>query len=361
MKKLLGLATIPAPYRVDVLCGLREKYQVDVYFEQLLDQNRNARYCGEGEGYTVLNTAEHRKEYEKQCKNIRQYDLVLAHDYTSKMGMQLMLRCIRHHVPYAINVDGAFIYPNRIKDAVKRFFIKRAAVYFASGNSAKEYLIHYGAKEENIYYHRFTATHREDMPRSCPDDEERARMKEILGLPPKKTVLSVGQFIERKGFDVLLHAWKGMPEDCQLLIIGGGEQQKNYETMIREEQIHNVMLLDFVDKEKIWDYYRAAEVFVLPTREDIWGLVINEAMASGLPVITTDMCIAGRELIEEEKQGYIVPVNDVQALHDKMLDILTQEAKRKEMGQRNFEKIQDYVVENIVADHLEVLKKVLGE
>lgn len=55
----------------------------------------------------------------------------------------------------------------------------------------------------------------------------------------------------------------------------------------------------------------AADIFVHPTREDIWGLVVNEAMAKGLPVITTDRCVAGLELIKNESVGRIVPVENI--------------------------------------------------
>jgi len=361
MKKLLGLATIPAPYRVDVLCGLSEKYDIDVYFERLLDQNRNARYCGEGEGYTVLTTPELMQEYKNKIKNIRQYDMVLAHDYTSKMGMQLMLRCIFAGVPYCINCDGAFIYPHWLKDRIKRFFIKRATAFFASGQSAKEYLMHYGATEEKLFYHNFTATHRKDMPAECPTKEERQAYRKQLGFAEKKTVVSVGQFIHRKGFDVLLNAWKDMPEDCQLLLIGGGQERDKYLQQIREQRLQNVVILDFVDKEKIFDYYRASDLFVLPTREDVWGLVVNEAMSCGLPVITTDMCVAGRELIEDDSQGYVIPIDNAELLHEKMVEILADPDRAAAMGRKNHAKIQDYVVENIVAGHLKVLEQLMGE
>ena len=125
------------------------------------------------------------QEYKAKIKNIRQYDMVLAHDYTSKMGMQLMLRCIFAGVPYCINCDGAFVYPHWLKDRIKSFFIKRATAFFASGQSAKEYLTHYGATEDKIYYHKFTATHRKDMPAECPTKEERSAYRKELGFAEK--------------------------------------------------------------------------------------------------------------------------------------------------------------------------------
>ena len=62
----------------------------------------------------------------------------------------------------------------------------------------------------------------------------------------------------------------------------------------------------------------AADVFVMPTREDIWGLVINEAMAYGLPVVSTDKCIAALELVKNGRNGYIIPPNQPKEIAQKV-------------------------------------------
>ena len=80
--------------------------------------------------------------------------------------------------------------------------------------------------------------------------------------------------------------------------------KKEYINYISEHQLTNVFFFDFMNKELLFKYYQISDLFVLPTREDIWGLVINEAMANGLPIITTDKCVAGKELINDN--GYII-------------------------------------------------------
>ena len=74
--------------------------------------------------------------------------------------------------------------------------------------------------------------------------------------------------------------------------------------------LKNINFLEFEKKEVLYKYYKAADLFILPTREDIWGLVINEAMAHGLPVITTKKCVAGMELVIKGVNGEIVEVED---------------------------------------------------
>lgn len=360
MKRLLILSIFPAPYRVEVFRGLREEYEIDLFFEFVQNQNRNADWFVKSEEFQVLTTPEAVADYESKVKNLAQYDLVLAYDYFSKRAMKLMLSCMRQKVRYCINCDGAFINQNLIKDTVKRFFVSRAALCFASGQSAYNYFTYYGAKPENIRFHKFTSLKQEDILTRPLTKEERQEKRKTLGLEEKKTALTIGQFIYRKGFDILLKAWKNMEPDMQLLIVGGGDKAPEYEAYIKENNLRNVHILGFMPKTELLEYYKAADLFVLPTREDIWGLVINEAMALGLPVISSNRCIAAMELVEEGVNGHIVPVEDVNALHDKLYGLLSDEEQTEKMAAANVEKMQDNTMENIVKCHLRDLRELLS-
>ena len=166
-------------------------------------------------------------------------------------------------------------------------------------------------------------------------------------------VLAIGQFIHRKGFDVLLKAAADLPKSVGIYIVGG-EATEEYRKMKEELGLSNVHFLGFQKKEVLGKYYRAADLFVLPTREDIWGLVINEAMAYGLPVITTDRCVAGLELVENGVNGYIVPVEDASALAQKIQAVLN--ADPEAMGSVSLEKIQPYTLENMAKTHAEIFE-----
>ena len=124
--------------------------------------------------------------------------------------------------------------------------------------------------------------------------------------------------------------------------------------MCREMDLTNVHFLGFMKKEKLLRYYQAADLFVLPTREDIWGLVINEAMAYGLPVITPDRCVAGLELVEDGVNGYIVPVGDVDALAEKIRQVFRGDPAQ--MGAASLEKVRRYTIENMAKVHEEIFE-----
>lgn len=354
-KRLLILSIFPAPYRVAVFRELAKHYDVDLFFEVVHNQDRNADWFVESDEFKVLNTPENKRAYGRCLKNIKTYDMVLAYDYFSKRANLLMLRCMKAGVPYAINCDGAFINDQLLKKAVKRLFVSHAALCFASGSFAGKYFLHYGAKKERIFYHHFTSLSEADYLETPLSGEEKTALRDHLGIEDRPTVLTVGQFIPRKGFDILLRAWEQVETDANLVIVGGGGEKQAYLDYIRDHRLKNVMILDFMEKERLDQMYRQADLFVLPTREDVWGLVVNEAMANGLPVIATDRCIAGMELIRPGKNGYVIPAENPRRLAMAINRLLSNPKKMETMGQNSLAAVKGKTVQDIAAGHIRAI------
>ena len=175
-----------------------------------------------------------------------------------------------------------------------------------------------------------------------------------------KVVVSVGQFIHRKGFDVLLKAWaKCSPEN--VLYIIGAEPTEEYLALKNQLELKNVFFVGFKAKEELKQYYRAADLFVLPTREDIWGLVVNEAMASGLPVITTNMCVGGVELVDDSDNGYIVDVDNTRQLSDAITRYFSlTDSEKEEFQKKALNKIKEYTLENMIEVYCKHISDILN-
>ena len=358
--KILAFADFPSPYRVEVFKGLAKEYDLFVVFDKMSDQNRNVAWFCKDTGLNSISLLEEsgRVQFEKELKKIKKYNLVLAYDYHIKNAIKLELACIKNRVPYIMNLDGAFIRKNFLKNLIKRYLVTHASGYFASGSHAAEYFKYFGADESKIYYHPFTSLHEDEILKVPLSKEEKDICKETLGLESRKMVLTIGQFIHRKGFDILLEAWsKELDENYSLVIVGGGEEENQYQQYISDHNLKNIQLVGFKQKEKIFEYYKAADLFVLPTREDIWGLVVNEAMAMGLPVVSTDMCVAAAELIEDGVNGYIVPVNDSKELAEAMKKILRVDSSV--IGMINLKKISNYTYENVIKSHIQAINKLV--
>ncbi len=365
-KRILILSSFPAPYRVDVFKGLATEFDIDVFFNTDKDQSRSQKWFSSKEGfrYFVL-TDENDLQYYKKCvKNLKQYDLVLAYDWYLPFSLKVMYKCIINKIPYIVNCDGAFInervnIKEKAKDFVKKFFISRANKCFASGENAAKYFIHYGAKEENIIIHNFSSLYEEDILQKPLLKQEKREQKKSLGLDERKTVLSIGQFIPRKGIDILLEAWEKLDNDYQLVIIGGGYEEEKYKKIISDKEFKHVKLEGFKSKVSLFEYYQAADIFILPTREDIWGLVINEAMACGLPIITTDKCIAGLELIQDGQNGFVVKTESASEIYEKISFLLSNDYLENKISKANLVKIKGKTISNIWKKHIESINKII--
>lgn len=357
MRKGLVYAEFPAPYRVAVFEVLAKEYQLDVFYEYRNTEQRSKDYAVKGAtfDYYFLPEEAHKKRFDKCCWNLREYDFVLDYNAGLKNGALLALAAKLQGVPYFINNDGGFVRPNLIKDIIKKIIFRGASLCFAAGGVSKEYFEAYGVKEDRICIHNFTSLKEEDVLDSLISKSEKTELRKQYGIPEDKTVvITVGQFIPRKGFDLLLKAWKDIKgEETHLYIIGGGSGRADYEAYIQENGINNVSIVDFLPKSTLFQYYQASDIFVLPTREDVWGLVINEAMSQGLPVIATEMCLAAKELVQQDENGYLYAVNDTKALTGFIDNLIFDETLRISMGTRNIEKMKGQTMADIGYKHIE--------
>jgi glycosyltransferase involved in cell wall biosynthesis len=287
------------------------------------------------------------------------YDLVIIGGYSTPTGMLAIkyLNLIKR--PFILNIDGGLIKKdNFFKYWLKKHFISSASYWLSPSTSATDYLLYYGASATRVYEYPFTSIREQDISDSL-SAEKKQDARRIIGFKGHKMVLTVGQMIHRKGIDIVLDVASRM-KDVTFYIIGG-EPTLEYLEMKENLKLSNVHFEGFKSKEVLSDYYTAADLFLLPTREDIWGLVINEAMAFGLPVITTDQCVSGLELIEPGENGFIVPINDVQRTLNATRTILDNDSLRKSMEYESLKTIKKYTIEQMATKHFKAFEAILNE
>lgn len=366
MKKVLYLTGYPAPYRVAYFDILGQSVDLTVLFaDRKEDQaHRSQAWFVQGEGNFRAVQLEKRVTATRGgtlCTDVlrwlkQKWDVIVLCGYSSPTVMLAMAWLKARRIPFWMEVDGGLIRPDsKPKYLFKKTLVSAASGWLSTGKSTTEYLVHYGAKRDRVYEYPFSSLHEADMPRACPSGEQKRQLRRELGLGDGKMILSIGQFIHRKGYDVLLRAAAKLEPGTEIYIVGGTPTEE-YLQMCRELELQNVHFEGFMKKEQLLKYYQAADLFVLPTREDIWGLVINEAMAYGLPVITTDRCVAGLDLVENDVNGYIVPVEDDAALAEKINTLFTKDFLA--MGEVSRQKIRAYTLEEMARCHLTVFENV---
>lgn len=361
MKKILIYSIYPTPYRFEPIQALKKEYSADVFYETCDGDYRNSKWFCKGD-FFLLNTAEGRSYFNACKKKLKQYHLVVLFEFSLIESVKLIFACRRLKVPYILNCDGVMLFrhENFIKEAVKKYLIKGATAYFASGEHAKEYFIRYGAKKERIYFHNFTTLHKKNILSEPISLERKLEIRKKLNLPiDGKICIAVGRYIPLKRYDVLLKLWKDMPKNDYLLLVGGGPEKENYESIIRKFNLSNVILDDFHPFEELLEYYKASDLFVHPTSYDVWGLVINEAMACGLPVVVTDTCVAGLELVNNGENGYVIHLGEGDAFVRRIVEILNDDGLREKMAHHSIETIQPFNMENMIDSHLKTVHTVM--
>lgn len=285
MKKVLFLTNYPSPYRVRFYDLLGRDLDVTVVYADRIEKkgHRSADWYESSQGnYHHVQLTKHVASLHGRdlCLDVLQwlkkpFDKIVICGY-SNPTLQLAILYLRmKKIPFFMEADGGLIRPDSgLKFKFKKFLVSSASGWLVSGKETGDFFAHYGADRSRIYEYPFTSMTEADFPESIPSRQEKQLKKQALSMEEDYVILSIGQFIHRKGFDILLKAAKDLPENVGIYIVGG-LPTKEYQKLHDELGLTNVHFCGFQKREELAKYYEAADLFVLPTREDIWGLVIT--------------------------------------------------------------------------------------
>lgn len=153
-------------------------------------------------------------------------------------------------------------------------------------------------------------------------------------------LIAVGRLVKRKGFDYLIAAMKDLPDDIHLLLIGDGPLEPELrDAATKAGGGGRVSFLGYQARERIWEYLQAADCFVLSSHHEGLGIVVQEAMCAGLPVVATNN--GGQvDLIRDGRNGILVDPMDSRALAAAILTLYSDRDLAAEMGRNNEEDIK---------------------
>jgi 1,2-diacylglycerol 3-alpha-glucosyltransferase len=177
---------------------------------------------------------------------------------------------------------------------------------------------------------------REKTDRARESPEQRCN----LGLP-KNFFLYVGRFVSAKNLHGLLRAfqkYRNRSGPWSLVLVGTGEE----EPQLRQVAAQNTDAVHFAGLKQLSDlvkYYAFASCFVLPSISEPWGLVVNEAMASGLPVLVSNRCGCASDLVEDSANGFLFDPGDTDGIASLMARISSGSVDLVKMGERSRQRI----------------------
>jgi glycosyltransferase involved in cell wall biosynthesis len=148
---------------------------------------------------------------------------------------------------------------------------------------------------------------------------------------PTVDILFSGQMIERKGVDTLIAAFVRASSDApalRLLLLGEGPDRLRIETLVPENLRDSVVFLGHRKPETLPEIFAQADIFTLPSRHDGWGVVLNEALGAGLPIVASDAVGAAHDLVTHGENGFITPVGDVEKLAEAFVALGRSDVRR---------------------------------
>lgn len=356
--KILWLTNIPSPYRVKFFNELGKKCELTVLFEKRSSSERDESWKNfQLDNFkAIFLSGKSIGVAEAICFSVvkyinKEYDHIVVTNYSDPTGIIAVMYMKSKGIHYEIEGDGAFpTKNNKLKNAVKKFILSKAEICFSTAKMHDKYYMVNGVPREKIARYPFSSICKTEIL-DCPIDvETKQQLKNKLNIKEQYMVLAVGQFIFRKGYDNLIKAASCLSE-CYGIYIVGGETSEEYVDMVNNYNCQNVHFVGFKKADELSEYYEAADIFLHPTREDIWGLVVNEAMAKGLPVITTNKCIAGLEMVQNNKNGTIGEVDDIQYLVTSIMQCCD---KKERYALRAIETAKKYTIDRMVSCHLKI-------
>lgn len=366
MKKVIYLSNIPSPYRVSFFNLITDFFDLTVVFDRHFASDRNQKWLSNSKinfNVIFLKGIKYRNDKLISLSIIKllrknKYDLYILGGYSTPTCILAAIYLKLHKKHFVINADGGFIRKdNLLKRWFKKMLIGSADYWLSTGPLTTKYLAHYGASIDYVHEYHFSSISSRKIINPEQKKEYQTSLKEKYQIKDKKVILFVGQIIHRKGIDTLLSV-ASLAKMYHFIFIGG-QPTAIYKKQITDLKLNNVEFIDFISEDKyLKEYFILADIFVLPTREDIWGLVINEAMSYSLPVITTSKCIAGLELLNEY---CIVPPNNVNDLFIKIKEIASSDTLYTNLMNLNYSKIKTYTIEKMVNDHVTILNKIIEE
>lgn len=311
--------TEPSPEQQGV--GFGEGFEWDVplragYENQLLRESRPEDSFG-SDSFWSLNVA----GLEEKIERTRP-DVVLLSGWHSLVQFQGIWACKRRGLPLLYrgdtNLDGRSAgLENALWRMRTRWLLRRFTRFLSVGSKAHQYLSAFGVRDEHI----FDSPHAVDnglfargaSPFLEAEAREAARREWQLS-PSEFVVLFVGKLEPKKRPEDLVRAASFARPETRLLIVGRGPCEETCRHLASELSVR-ASWIGFLNQTKLPRAYAVADCLALPSgKGETWGLVVNEAMATGLPCVVSDLVGCGPDLIEPERTGYMFRAGSVEEL-----------------------------------------------
>ncbi len=274
------------------------------------------------------------------------FDALWVHGYAHRGCLAGIAAAKSLNVPVMLRGESNLLSEtdDALKLGVKRIampaLLRTCDALLAIGRLNREYYLHYGVEPGRIFPMPYAVDNEFFRTAAARARSHREQLRAELGLKPGRLVILFASKMQpHKCAADLLEAYARLSPEAYLVFAGDGEERANLERRARELNLDSIRFIGFRNQSELPALYDLCDAFVLPSEHEPWGLVVNEAMNAGKPVIVSDRVGAGPDLVEDGVTGSVYPARDIAALADCLRRLIDSSEHRAAMGTRALEKI----------------------
>lgn len=346
--KILYISNHEVPYRANFFNQLAKEVNLTVVYQFANTNTRNKEWAKSGlkEYQRIdLSLSESDSKLKAFC-SLRhllsgKFDLVVVGCYnemTQLLAMQYM-RLIRQ--PFVINLDGESFIDNSLKGRLKRIALHGASGYLTAGEASAKTLAQAIGNKAPIVPYYFSSLSINDADHN-PSHEPRQ----------KTEILIPGQYLYVKGLDVAMNVARNLPK-LHFTFVGTNTKADRFISDMSPLP-ENVTVIPFLQTNDLYKLYRRATLMLLPSRQECWGLVVNEAAGFGTPIVSTYGSGAAVEFLAEKYPQYLAQPDSVQSLTRALTCCLSDLENSNAYSTYLLEKSTQYNIERNVQQHIKL-------
>ena len=281
-------------------------------------------------------------------------DVVVVSGWSTYASQAAIGWCRAKRVPYVLLVESHDLGPRAgwrraVKGAVVPRVLRVAACVLVVGSAARESVVGRGVPPERVRVFANTIDVPAWIERTDAAAERREEIRARLGVGQDDVVvLGAGRLAPEKGFDTLVRAVATVGAPLVALLAGDGMLRHELERLAGREHARLTLLGD-LPPDRLLEAYVAADVFALLSHHEPWGVVVNEAAATGLPLVLSDRVGAAHDLLRDGENGFLVAAGDAEAAATALRRLADDAELRQAMGARSRELVRAWGYEPSVA------------
>lgn len=270
----------------------------------------------------------------------RRFDAILVHGYAHATCWIALLAARALGLPFLFRGETVWPPPGSrrfsFKRHILRWFFRQVNFCLAIGSKARAFYRAYDVPEDRIVWSPYSIDLNGFRKAALNAKPQRARMRRQLGLPPElPLILYAGKLIPRKRPGDLVEAVSQLSSPASLVFVGEGVLRQALQRQIARLRLSSARLVGFKNQAELPRYYAMADLFVLPSAYEPWGIAINEAMCAGLPIVSTHQVAAAADLVREGQNGYLYEAGDVGTLSRLLQQLVSDASLRSRLGNRS--------------------------